>query len=280
MCIREEYAATRPLKGARIAGSLHMTIQTAVLIETLKALGAEVPTYAHLSMILGDDGAKLSKRHGAVSVMQYDDEGFLKEAVINYLARLGWSHGDDEVFSRQQFVEWFDLDHITASAAQFNTEKLLWLNQHYMKQLPPAELAAKVKRRLAARGIDTDQGPDLQTAVALYVDRCNTLNVLADAVEVFYSHVTPNPELLAQHLADDARPALADFAAGIASVAWEIPAINALIKESVTKHGLKMPKLAMPLRVILTGQAQTPAVDAVIGLIGRDKVVATLAQYL
>ena len=142
------------------------------------------------------------------------------------------------------------------------------------------ELAAKVKRRLAARGIDTDQGPDLQTAVALYVDRCNTLNVLADAVEVFYANVTPNPELLAQHLADDARPALADFAAGIASVAWEIPAINALIKESVTKHGLKMPKLAMPLRVILTGQAQTPAVDAVIGLIGRDKVVATLAHYL
>ena len=112
------------------------------------------------------------------------------------------------------------------------------------------------------------------------MDRCNTLNVLADAVEVFYAHVTPNPELLAQHLADDARPALADFAAGIASVAWEIPAINALIKESVTKHGLKMPKLAMPLRVILTGQAQTPAVDAVIGLIGRDKVVATLAHYL
>jgi len=249
-------------------------------INILKALGADVPTYAHLSMILGDDGAKLSKRHGAVSVMQYDDDGFLTEAVINYLARLGWSHGDDEVFSRQQFVEWFDLDHITASAAQFNTEKLLWLNQHYMKQLPPAELAAKVKRRLAARGIDTDQGPDLQTAVALYVDRCNTLNVLADAVEVFYAHVTPNPELLAQHLADDARPALADFAAGIASVAWEIPAINALIKESVTKHGLKMPKLAMPLRVILTGQAQTPAVDAVIGLIGRDKVVATLAHYL
>lgn len=212
--------------------------------------------------------------------MQYEEEGFLTEAVINYLARLGWSHGDDEVFSRAQFIEWFDLDHITASAAQFNTEKLLWLNQHYMKQLPPAELAAKVKRRLAARGIDTDQGPDLQTAVALYVDRCNTLNVLADAVEVFYAHVTPNPELLAQHLADDARPALADFAAGIASVAWEIPAINALIKESVTKHGLKMPKLAMPLRVILTGQAQTPAVDAVISLIGRDKVVATLAHYL
>ncbi len=249
-------------------------------INILKALGADVPTYGHLSMILGDDGAKLSKRHGAVSVMQYDEDGYLPEAVINYLGRLGWSHGDDEVFSRQQFVEWFDLDHITPSAAQFNTEKLLWLNQHYMKQLPPAELAARVRSRLAARGVNTDAGPDLEKAVVLYVDRSNTLNVLADAVEVFYTHVTPNPELLAQHLSDDARPALADFAAGIAGVAWETPAINALIKETVAKHALKMPKLAMPLRVLLTGQAQTPSVDAVIELIGREKVSACLKEYL
>ncbi|MBU3696775.1 glutamate--tRNA ligase [Dechloromonas sp.] len=247
-------------------------------INILQALGAEVPIYAHLSMILGDDGTKLSKRHGAVSVTQYDDDGFLTEAVINYLARLGWSHGDDEVFSRQQFVEWFDLDHITASAAQFNTEKLLWLNQQYMKQTPPDELATEVAKRLAARGVDTGNGPSLAQAVALYVDRCNTLNTLADAVEVFYTTVTPNPELLAQHLSNEARPALVDFAAGIASVAWETPAINALIKETVTKHGLKMPKLAMPLRVILTGQAQTPSVDAVITLIGREGVLAALSR--
>ena len=249
-------------------------------INILKALGAEVPQYAHLSMILGDDGAKLSKRHGAVSVMQYDEDGFLPEAVINYLARLGWSHGDDEVFSRQQFVEWFDLDHITASAAQFNTEKLLWLNQHYMKQMPLPELTLKIKARLAARGVDTNTGPNLEQAVALYLERCNTLNVLADAVEIFYAHVSPDPELLAQHLSDDARPALADFAAGMANVAWEVPAINALIKETATKNGLKMPKLAMPLRVILTGQAQTPSVDALIALIGRDKVIATLKQNI
>lgn len=247
-------------------------------INILQALGAEVPIYAHLSMILGDDGTKLSKRHGAVSVTQYDDDGFLTEAVINYLARLGWSHGDDEVFSRQQFIEWFDLDHITASAAQFNTEKLLWLNQQYMKQTPPDELATEVTKRLSARGVDTGNGPSLVQAVALYVDRCNTLNTLADAVEVFYTKVTPNPELLAQHLSDEARPALVDFAAGIASVAWETPAINALIKETVTKHGLKMPKLAMPLRVILTGQAQTPSVDAVIALIGREGVLAALSR--
>jgi glutamyl-tRNA synthetase len=249
-------------------------------INILAALGAELPIYAHLSMILGDDGAKLSKRHGAVSVMQYDEDGYLPEAVINYLARLGWSHGDDEVFSRQQFVEWFDLDHITASAAQFNTEKLLWLNQHYMKALPAAELAAKVKPRLATRNISTDSGPCLEKAVALYVDRSNTLNVLADAVEVFYTTITPNPELLAQHLSEEAKPALADFAAGIASVAWETPAIAALIKETVGKHGLKMPKLAMPLRVLLTGQAQAPSVDAIIELVGRERVLAALQKNL
>jgi len=246
-------------------------------INILQALGVEVPQYAHLSMILGDDGAKLSKRHGAVSVMQYDDDGYLPEAVINYLARLGWSHGDAEIFSPQQFVEWFDLDHITTSAAQFNTEKLLWLNQHYMKQLPLAELTEKVRARLAARGVDTDAGPNLEKAVALYVDRSNTLNVLADAVEVFYVEVSPSPDLLAQHLADDAQPALADFAAGIATVAWEAPAIGALIKETVAKHGLKMPKLAMPLRVLLTGQTQTPSVDAIIALIGRQKVLQKLS---
>ncbi len=249
-------------------------------INILQALGADVPLYAHLSMILGDDGAKLSKRHGAVSVMQYDEDGYLPEAVINYLARLGWSHGDDEVFSRAQFVEWFDLDHITASAAQFNTEKLLWLNQHYMKQLAPSELAAKVAPRLIARGVTLENGPDLAKAVALYVDRCNTLNVLADSVEVFYVPPTPNPELLAQHLTDEARPALRDFTQGVASTPWEAAAINALIKESVTKNGLKMPKLAMPLRVILTGQAQTPSVDAVVELIGRERVLAALNPYL
>lgn len=249
-------------------------------INILAALGAEVPTYAHLSMILGDDGAKLSKRHGAVSVMQYDEDGFLTEAVINYLARLGWSHGDDEVFSREQFVEWFDLDHITASAAQFNTEKLLWLNQHYMKLLPATELAAKVQGRLAARGVDTSAGVNLEKAVALYVDRCNTLNVLADAVEVFYKPVAPSPELLAQHLTDEIKPALADFAAGIANVAWEIPAISALIKETIAKHGLKMPKLAMPLRAVLVGQTQTPSVDAVVELVGRERALANLQKYL
>lgn len=246
-------------------------------INILQALGASVPTYAHLSMILGDDGAKLSKRHGAVSVMQYDEEGFLPEAVINYLARLGWSHGDDEIFSRAQLLEWFDLDHITPSAAQFNTEKLLWLNQHYLKQMPAAMLAERVQPRLLERGANLAQGPDLAAAVGLYQDRCNTLNVLAEALKPFYTGIQPDPAILAQHLTDEVRPALKDFAEGITHVTWEIPAIAALLKETLAKYSLKMPKLAMPLRVLITGQAQAPSVDALVHLLGREAILHKLS---
>ncbi len=246
-------------------------------INVLQALGASVPQYAHLSMILGDDGQKLSKRHGAVSVMQYDEDGYLPEAVLNYLGRLGWSHGDDEVFSMEQFCQWFDLDHITPSAAQFNTEKLNWLNAHYIKQADNGRLADLVRPRLAARGITPAPVPALESIIALYKERVHTLNELADAAEVFYIDIHPNAELLAQHLSEEAKPALADFIAGVQGVNWEALAIGALIKETVAKHGLKMPKLAMPLRVLLTGQAQTPSVDAVVALFPREKVLARLA---
>jgi glutamyl-tRNA synthetase len=246
-------------------------------INILKALGTAVPQYAHLSMILGDDGQKLSKRHGAVSVMQYDDEGYLPEAVLNYLGRLGWSHGDDEVFSMQQFCEWFNLDHITPSAAQFNTEKLNWLNAHYIKQTDNARLTTLVQPRLEARGVTVTASPSLEAIIGLYKDRVSTLNELADAAEVFYIDLHPDADTLAQHLIPEALPALAEFTAGIKEVAWEAPAINALIKSCIGAHGLKMPKLAMPLRVLLTGQAHTPSVDAVIALFPRELVLKRLA---
>ena len=246
-------------------------------INILSALGAEVPHYAHLSMILGDDGQKLSKRHGAVSVMQYDDEGYLPEAVLNYLARLGWSHGDDEVFSMQQFCEWFDLDHITPSAAQFNTEKLNWLNAHYIKQADNARLAGLVRPRLEARGVTVSETPALEAIISLYKERVSNLNELADCAEVFYIDLTPSPEALAQHLSAEALPALTDFITGLQDVAWEAPAIGALIKSCIAKHGLKMPKLAMPLRVLLTGQAQTPSVDALVALFPRATALKRLA---
>ena len=249
-------------------------------INILQALGAPVPTYVHVSMILGDDGQKLSKRHGAVNVMEYEANGYLPEAIVNYLARLGWSHGDDEVFSRAQLVEWFDLDHITPSAAQFNTEKLNWLNAHYIKAADNARLAALVQKRFDERGVTVTASPSLEAIIGLYKERVGNVNELADAAEVFYIDLHPKAEILAQHLTDEVKPALADFAEAVKTVAWEAPAIGALIKETVGKHGLKMPKLAMPLRVLLTGQAQTPSVDAVVALFPRETVVARLQRGL
>jgi glutamyl-tRNA synthetase len=249
-------------------------------INILKALGASVPQYAHLSMILGDDGQKLSKRHGAVSVMQYDEQGYLPEAVINYLARLGWSHGNDEVFSVEQFCAWFDLDHITPSAAQFNTEKLNWLNQHYIKQADNTRLVALTRPRLEARGVFVSAVPALEAIITLYKERVVTLNELADAAEVFYIDLHPNQELLKAQLFAEAIPALQELAERLKDITWEAVAIGAAIKEIVSKHGLKMPKLAMPLRVMLTGQTQTPSVDAVLTLFSREVVLARMARHL
>jgi len=249
-------------------------------INILQALGATVPNYAHLSMILGDDGQKLSKRHGAVSVMQYDEDGYLPEAVINYLARLGWSHGDEEVFSVAQFCEWFDLDHITPSAAQFNTEKLKWLNNHYLKQMDNAKLAAILAPRLAARGVTVTATPALEAIVGLYKERVSTLNELADEAEVFYIDLHADAELLKTHLTEEALPALRELASRFKDVPWEISAVGATVKEVLAQFSLKMPKLAMPLRVMLVGQTHTPSVDAVITLFPRDNVLARLAKYL
>ena len=249
-------------------------------INILKALGATVPQYAHLSMILGDDGTKLSKRHGAVSVMQYDEDGYLPEAVVNYLARLGWSHGDEEVFSVEQFCLWFDLDHITPSAAQFNTEKLNWINQHYMKQADNARLVALVRPRLEARGVAVSDTPVLESVIALYKERVATLNELADEAEVFYMDLHPHQEDVAAQLSAEALPALRELAERFEDVAWEAPALAALIKELLARHNLKMPRLAMPLRVMLVGQTHTPSVDAVLALFPRETVLARMKRYL
>jgi glutamyl-tRNA synthetase len=249
-------------------------------INILKALNATVPQYAHLSMILGDDGAKLSKRHGAVSVMQYAEDGYLPEAVINYLARLGWSHGDEEVFSAEQFCQWFDLDHITSSAAQFNTEKLRWLNQHYIKLADDTRLAELVRGHLAGRGVAVLDAPKLESVIALYKGRVATLLELADEAEVYYIEVHPAPALLDEHLVPEVLPALRELHQRFADVAWEAPVLAALIKELLAKHTLKMPKLAMPLRVMLVGQTHTPSVDAVLALFPRETVLARMAKYL
>jgi glutamyl-tRNA synthetase len=249
-------------------------------INLLQALGAPVPAYAHLSMILGDDGQKLSKRHGAVSVMQYDEDGYLPEAVLNYLARLGWSHGDEEVFSMEQFVQWFDLDHITASAAQFNTEKLNWLNAHYLKLADPQRLAAEATRRLAAQGVAVAGGPEVAAVVLLYRDRVANLNELADAIHPYYAVPKPSAEVSAQHLTEAALKGLAALRERFAGCAWLAAELGPAVKQTAAECGLKMPQLAIPLRVALLGMPQSPAIDAVLEVMGRERVLARLAAVL
>jgi glutamyl-tRNA synthetase len=249
-------------------------------INILRALGAPLPEYGHLPMILGADGEKLSKRHGAVSVMEYPEQGYLPEAMLNYLARLGWSHGDDEIFSMEQFTEWFNLDHLTRSAAQFNNEKLAWLNNHYIREADNERLAKLALPRMAADGANFARAPDLPAVLGLMKERVNTINELADAAMLFYREPRPEPELLAKHLTDAVRPALAQFAERIGTVEWNKAALAAMIKEVLAAHGLKMPQLAMPLRLVVTGQLQTPAIDAVLELFGREQVLARLKKFI
>lgn len=249
-------------------------------INLLHALGADIPQYAHLSMILGDDGQKLSKRHGAVSVMQYHEDGYLPEAVLNYLARLGWSHGDDEIFSMTQFCEWFDLDHITPSAAQFNTEKLNWLNAHYIKQADLGRLAEDIAQRLAKAGVTVHPGVDLQAVIALYRDRANTLNQLADSIAYFYQKPQIDVAALAKHVTPEILPVLTALFERLKDMNWTQERLHEAIEAAVTENGLKFPKIAMPLRVMLTGGAQSPSIDAVMALLGRDEGLARIKAVL
>ena len=246
-------------------------------INILRALGATLPEYGHVPMILGPDGEKLSKRHGAVNVMEYDNEGYLPEAMINYLARLGWSHGDDELFSRDQLVEWFDTRHLSKSASQWDPKKLNWVNAHYIKQMDNAELAERVAPRVAHRG-GYPEKIDLPGVMGLLKDRAETLEQLADGAMLFCGEFKPAaPELVEHHLTAAAREALADFAQRAQGADWTREAISALIKAVLADRGLKMPQLAIPLRVAVTGQTQTPAVDAVLALLGKDVVIKRLA---
>jgi len=250
-------------------------------INMLKALGATIPEYAHLSMILGSDGQKLSKRHGAVSVMQYDDEGYLPEAVLNYLARLGWSHGDEEVFSMEQFCEWFDLDHITPSAAQFNTEKLNWLNAHYLKLKAPADLVQDITKRLQKLNVNVTATPSLAEVIALYQTRVNTLNELAIQIAFFYQMPTLDAALLEKHLTPDIVPALKELQEKLAELpTWSVEAINALITQLLQEKQLKIPKIFMPLRAMLIGITQSPDLFSIMALLGKHTVLERLTFSL
>lgn len=258
-------------------------------INILRALGAEVPVYGHLPMIHGPDGQKLSKRHGAVSVLEYDRAGYLPDAIINYLARLGWSHGDDEVFSRRELVEWFDGSHLSESPAQLDFEKLGWLNQQYLKRADDGWLAEALGPRLAARlagqATVTPPARDLLLArIALFKDRAATLEGLAEDLTIFDRSPDPRAEALVQRLADDkVRAGLAGFAARLAGLdpaGWTTEGLAAVLKASLAEAGLKMPQLAIPVRLAVFGTEKTPSIDAMLALTPRAAVAARLAAAL
>ena len=243
-------------------------------INIFKALGKEPPVYAHLPTVLNEQGEKMSKRAGAKPVTQFAEDGYLPDAVVNYLARLGWSHGDDEIFSRAQLIEWFNLDHLGKSAAQFDEAKLRWVNAQHIKAMPDDELASLVAQQLKKRGITADER--LVAICALFKDRCDTTVVLADWAAKFYSPIEIKPEDLAQHLPDAVKPAMQTLTDKLSQSEWNKAAIALVIKEVLSTHALKMPQLAMPARVLLMGTPQTPSLDAVISLFSKDEALKRL----
>ena len=253
-------------------------------INILRALGQEPPVYAHLPTVLNEQGEKMSKRHGAKPVTQYRDEGYLADAIVNYLARLGWSHGDDEIFSREQLVAWFNLDHLGKSAGQFDEAKLRWVAQQHMKTADDALLAGLVREQFARRDVTLPEalrsGDKLTALCALFKDRCATTVELMEWLTMYVQHLPAPAEELAAQLTEVTRPAVLALATRLEGVAWEKDAISQAIKDTLKEAGLKMPQLAIPVRLLVCGRSQTPSVDAVLALFDRDVVVARLTHGL
>ena len=244
-------------------------------INIFSALGQNVPVYAHLPTVLNEQGEKMSKRSGAKAVTQYALEGYLPDAMVNYLARLGWSHGDDEIFTREQFVQWFNLDHLGKSAAQFDEAKLRWVNAQHLKAISDETLAGLVKPFLSPQGLSLDD-VRLTRGCGLFKDRCSTLVELAGWLQLLVTGGQASLEDLNTHVTETVRPALAKLAEQLAFCEWNKSAIAATIKQVLLDTGLKMPQLAMPVRVLVMGTPQTPSLDAVLELMTREDVLARL----
>ncbi|MEJ2347546.1 MAG: glutamate--tRNA ligase [Gammaproteobacteria bacterium] len=263
-----------------IRGDDHLN-NTPRQINILKALGAEPPRYAHVPMILGADGKRLSKRHGAVSVMQYREEGYMPEALINYLVRLGWSHGDQEVFSVDEMIELFDVVDVNRAASAFNPDKLLWLNQHYIKSSDPAHVAHHLSWHLGKLGIDPAAGPDLVEVVQAQQERAKTLVEMAHNSVFFYRDFEAYDEKAA---AKNLKPAvldpLQDLRARLAGVEWTPEAIHAEVVAVAERHELKLGKIAQPLRVAVSGGAVSPPIDLTAYLVGRERTLARIDRAL
>jgi len=249
-------------------------------INIFRALGAEPPAYAHVPTVLGEDGAKLSKRHGAMGVMEYEAQGYLPEALINFLARIGWGHGDEEIFDRDQLVQWFDLPGISAAPSRFNADKLKWVNQEHMKRLSGAELGRRLVPFLERAGLDPAAGPDAGAVAALLRDRADTLVAMADAAHYFYVAPKVAKEKLAEQVTAANRPALLELHGEFAAVDWTREPLMAALKAAASRHGLKPPQIMMALRLLVAGTTSTPAIDAVLALLGRDSTRARMAEGL
>ena len=250
-------------------------------INIFEALGGQPPVYAHLPTVLNEVGEKMSKRNGAKAVTQFRDEGYLPEAMINYLARLGWSHGDDEVFSSQQFLAWFDLDHLGRSAAQFDEAKLRWVNAQHMKTTDDEVLAALVLPQLHARGLNPspEEVGRLPAMCGLLKDRCETTVALTDWVVSFFNPVTPAAADLEKYVTPEVTPAIHAMADALAAVDWTREQISVCMKTVLSTHGLKMPQLAMPIRVLVMGTPNTPSVDAMLALHEKKNVIERLRSF-
>ena len=251
-------------------------------INILKALGAEIPKYGHVPMILGEDGARLSKRHGATSVVQYRDEGFLPEALLNYLVRLGWSHGDQEVFTVDEMIELFQLENVNRSASTFNTEKLLWLNQQYIKNDKPERIARLLSPHMGNLDIDPTEGPDLVDVVAAQQERASTLVEMAQASVFFYKDFDEfEPKAAKAHLRPVAETPLRELKQALANLeTWQADAIHQVVNHVAEKLELKMGKVGMPLRVAVAGCAASPSIDITLQLLGKDKTLRRIDQAL
>lgn len=261
-----------------IRGDDHVN-NTPKQINILLAMGAELPQYAHLPMILNEKGAKMSKRRDAVSVVDYDRQGILPEALLNYLARLGWGHGDDEFFTMDQFIDWFDLKDVSPSASRFDHEKLLWLNAQHIKASDDDRLAQLIRPRLLEQGIDNPAEPALTEVIALVKDRAQDLNQLADECAYFYRKKTPTEQELAKHWDADTPARMQRFAALLAELPqWNAESIHALFAPFCEAESIKMGKLGMPLRLAVCGTGKTPSIDQVLALMGRQEVLQRLQQ--
>ena len=266
-----------------IRGDDHLN-NTPRQINILSALGAQPPTYGHLPMILGGDGKRLSKRHGAVNVLQYRDQGYLPQALLNYLVRLGWSHGDQELFSIEEMIDLFDMQAVNRSAATFNPEKLLWINHQTIINCSATELIGPLQPHLQALSVDTHQGPELAAVIELQKERCKTLVELAEACRLFYGPLGEyNPKAAKKAFKGDAVGVLRLVRQKIAEIdqsQWKAESLHAALEATVTELDVGFGKVGQPLRVALTGGAPAPGLDLVMALLGRELVLARIDSAL